>query len=190
MIAVAGMLSVYAARARLGEYAARLIGLLPGVGRRDAGSSDTASKMTGDILALDRTVATRALLWSLAISLAQATMLFFVTRSVAIDLSYPFMVAVSGVIGLSLLLPLSVNGVGTREAILVTAFSAADRSTDAAVAIGLLMLLLAAIGSSPGLIEWVRRTLAGRGRHLEEPAAVAESGRASTLGVESARRRR
>ena len=176
MIAGAGMLSVYAARARLGEYAARLIGLVPGVGRRDAGSSDTASKMTGDILALDRTVATRALLWSLAISLAQATMLFFVTRSVGIDLSYPFMVAVSGIIGLSLLLPLSVNGVGTREAILVTAFSAVDRSTDAAIAIGLLMLVVAAIGSSPGLIEWVRRTLTGSGKRLEKSTAVTESG--------------
>ncbi|MCH8161896.1 MAG: flippase-like domain-containing protein [Chloroflexi bacterium] len=178
MIAVAGMLSVYAARARLGEYAARLIGLLPGVGRRDAGSSDTASKMTGDILDLDRTVATRALLWSLAISLTQATMLFFITRSVGVDLSYPFMVAVWGIIALSLLLPLSVNGVGTREAILVTAFSAVDRSTDAAVAIGLLTLVIVGIGSSPGLIEWVRRTLVGSDRRLEEQAAVAESGRA------------
>ena len=133
--------------------------------------------MTQDILSLDRMVAMRVLLWSLAISLTQATMLFFITRSVGVDLSYLFMVAVWGIIALSLLLPLSVNGVGTREAVLVTAFSAVDRSTDAAVAIGLLTLVIVGIGSSPGLIEWVRRTLVGSGRRLEE-AAVAESGRA------------
>ena len=186
VVAVAGVSFAFAARSRLGDFAARLIEWLPGVGRGDGNTAE----MTEDILSLDRAVAMRVLLWSVAISLTQATMLFFITRAVGIDLSYPFMVAVWGIIALSLLLPLSVNGVGTREAILVTAFSAVDRSTDAAVAIGLLTLVIVGIGSSPGLIEWVRRTLAGRGRRLEEPAAVAESGRASTLGVESARRRR
>lgn len=179
IVSVAAVWFAYVARARLGEIATRLFDWLPGVGRGDAEVSDATSETASDtkqaILSLDRTMAMRGLLWSLAISLAQATMLFFVTRSVGIDLSYPFMVAVSGIIGLSLLLPLSVNGVGTREAILVTAFSAVDRSTDAAVAIGLLMLVLAAIGSSPGLIEWVRRTLVGSGKSLEDPAPAVES---------------
>ena len=176
--AVAGVWLAYVARARLGNITAALIAWLPGAGGEGSNTSETASEMTQDILSLDRMVAMRVLLWSLAISLTQATMLFFITRSVGIDLSYLFMVAVWGIIALSLLLPLSVNGVGTREAILVTAFSAVDRSTDAAVAIGLLTLVIVAIGTSPGVIEWVRRTLSGSGRRLEERAAVAESGRA------------
>ena len=176
-VVVAGVWVAYTMRARLGEIAVRLIERLPGVGHEDADKPGTTSEMTQDILSLDRMVAMRVLLWSLAISLTQATMLFFITRSVGVDLSYLFMVAVWGIIALSLLLPLSVNGVGTREAILVTAFSAVDRSTDAAVAIGLLTLVIVGIGSSPGLIEWVRRTLVGSGRRLEE-TAVAESGRA------------
>ena len=177
VVVVAGVWVGYAMRARLGEFAVRLIERLPGVGQEDADKPGTTSEMTQDILSLDRMVAMRVLLWSLAISLTQATMLFFITRSVGVDLSYLFMVAVWGIIALSLLLPLSVNGVGTREAVLVTAFSAVDRSTDAAVAIGLLTLVIVGIGSAPGLVEWVRRTLVGRGRRLEE-AAVAESGRA------------
>ena len=171
---VAGVWFAYAVRARLGEFAARLIDRLPGLGSADADGADT----TQDILSLNRVVVVRVLLWSLAISFTQATMLFLITRSVGIDLSYPFMVAVWGIIALSMTLPLSVNGVGTREAILVTAFSAVDRSTDAAIAIGLITLVIVGIGSSPGLIEWVRRTLVGSGRQLDEPGAVAESGRA------------
>ena len=201
-VSVAGVWVAYRARARLGEGAARLIDWLPGLGSGDPdapgaapgaapdaapgaapdaapdAAPGAASDAAQDILSLDRTVTLRVLLWSLAISLTQATMLFFITRSVGIDLSYPFMVAVWGIIALSMLLPLSVNGVGTREAILVTAFSAVDRSTDAAVAIGLLTLVIVGIGSSPGLFEWVRRTLLGSGRRLEKPAAVPESGRA------------
>ena len=141
-VVVAGLWVAYTMRARLGEIAVRLIERLPGVGREDADKLGTTSEMTQDILSLDRMVAMRVLLWSLAISLTQATMLFFITRSVGVDLSYLFMVAVWGIIALSLLLPLSVNGVGTREAVLVTAFSAVDRSTDAAVAIGLLTLVI------------------------------------------------
>ncbi len=178
VVAVAGVWIAYVERARLGELAARVIDWLPGmgVGNTDA-APDAAPDTTQDILSLDRKVVVRVLLWSLAISFTQATMLFFITRSVGIDLSYPFMVAVWGIIALSLLLPLSVNGVGTREAILVTAFSAVDRSTDAAVAIGLLTLVIVGIGTSPGVIEWVRRTLAGSGRPLDEAPAIAESGR-------------
>jgi uncharacterized membrane protein YbhN (UPF0104 family) len=177
VIAVAGVWIAYTARAQLGDVAARLIEWTPGLGRGDADTADTASDTTQDILSLDLVVVARVLAWSLVISLTQATMLFFITRSVGIDLSYPFMVAVWGIIALSLLLPLSVNGVGTREAILVAAFSAVDRSTDAAVAIGLLTLVVVGIGSSPGIIEWVRRTVVGSGRP-REVSAVVDSGRA------------
>ena len=103
-------------------------------------------------------------------------MVFVSTRSVGVGLSYPFMVAVWGIIALSLLLPLSVNGVGTREAVLVTAFNAVDESTDAAVAIGLLTLAVVAVGSSPGLIEWLRRFVTGSGRDGDAIPSVAPEG--------------
>ena len=127
-------------------------------------------------MSLNQIVAVRLLLWSLAISMTQATMVFFITRSVGVGLSYPFMVAVWGIIALSLLLPLSVNGVGTREAVLVTAFNAVDESTDAAVAIGLLTLAVVAVGSSPGLIEWLRRFATGSGRNGDETSVAALDG--------------
>ncbi len=147
----------YGQRARLAGLAAAVIERMPGLGETGQGREEVAH----ELVALNRRVWARLGVWSLSIALTQATMLFFLTRSLGIDLSYPYIVAVWGVIAFSLLLPLTVNGLGTREAILVAAFSAADRSTDAAVAIGLLTLAVVAIGSSPGIIEWLRRFLVG-----------------------------
>ena len=141
---------------------------MPGLGERaDAGREEVAQ----EIVSLRRDVWLRLAAWSLAIAMTQATMLFLLTRSLGVDLSYPFIVAVWGVIALSFLLPLTVNGIGTREVILVAAFSAADRSTDAAVAIGLLTLAIVAVGSSPGIVEWLRRFLIGGARQVTDESS-------------------
>ena len=172
LAAVLGVVVLYAVRDRLGEFARAVVQRLPGAAGESAEGGDTAQ----EIMSVNQAVAVRLLLWSLAISMTQATMVFFITRSVGVGLSYPFMVAVWGIIALSLLLPLSVNGVGTREAVLVTAFNAVDESTDAAVAIGLLTLAVVAIGSSPGLIEWLRRFVTGSGRDGDAIPSVALEG--------------
>ena len=161
--AVAGSAALFAQRHRLSSIATMLIERMPGLGdRADAGREEVAQ----EIVALDRAVWLRLAAWSFAIAMTQATMLFLLTRSLGVDLSYPYMVAVWGVIAFSFLLPLTVNGIGTREVILVAAFSAADRSTDAAVAIGLLTLAVVAVGSSPGIVEWLRRFLVGGARQV------------------------
>ena len=161
--AAAGSAALFAQRHRLASVATTLIERMPGLGERaDAGREEVAQ----EIVALHRDVWLRLAAWSLAIAMTQATMLFLLTRSLGVDLSYPYIVAVWGVIAFSLLLPLTVNGIGTREVILVAAFSAADRSTDAAVAIGLLTLAIVAVGSSPGIVEWLRRFLIGGARQV------------------------
>jgi len=168
VVAIAWLAYVF--RSHLMTLAKRVIQWAPFAGG-DVGGDETVE----EILSLDHVVMARLLGWSMATSLTQATMVYFVTRSVGVDLSYGFMLAVWGIIALSLLLPLSVNGVGTREAILVTAFSAVDESTDAAVAIGLLTLAVVAVGSSPGLIEWLRRFLVGGDKSLGAGTAVAQA---------------
>ena len=157
----AGSAALFAQRHRLASIATTLIGRMPGLGER---LGDDREEVAQEIVSLHRDVWLRLAAWSLAIAMTQATMLFLLTRSLGVDLSYPYIVAVWGVIAFSLLLPLTVNGIGTREAILVVAFSAADRSTDAAVAIGLLTLAIVAVGSSPGIVEWLRRFLIGGAR--------------------------
>lgn len=171
LAALVGGAGIYLGRGRLARIAAALIERAPGSGE---GADGDRSEMAHEIVSLNPRVLGGLLGWSLAIALVQATMLFFLTRSLGIDLSYPFIVAVWGIIALSMLLPISVNGIGTREAILVVAFDAADKSTDAAVALGLLVLAVVAVGSTPGAIEWLRRAVTGSGRPASHGTASAD----------------
>lgn len=173
----AGAAALYLARHHIRQYALALIERLPFTAP-DASREDVAE----EIVALNPPVFARLSLWSLAVALTQATMLFCLVRSLNVDLSYHYVVAVWGIIAFSLLLPISINGIGTREAILVVAFHAADESRDAAVAIGLLVVLVGAIGSLPGAYEWLRRSFAGSGAAARAAAPAVPSGAAPAPG--------
>lgn len=166
---VAAGAAVYATRHRLRPLAESLIERLPFMAVE---SESERHGVAEQIVSLNRGVLARLSVWSVLIALAQATMLFFIIRSLNVDLSYGYVVAVWGVIAFSMLLPISVNGLGTREAILVVAFHAADESRDAAVAAGLLVIVVGAIGSLPGVWEWARRALAGGARGSDRPQSA------------------
>ena len=163
---VAAFVVLYAARHRLLELAKAAIERLPF--SADTGEAERHG-VAEQIVSLNRAVIARLSVWSVLIALTQATMLYFLIRSLGVDLSFFYVVAVWGIIAFSMLLPISVNGLGTREAILVVAFNHADKSHDAAVAAGLLVVVFGAVGALPGLYEWVRRAIAGSGRAPEAP---------------------
>lgn len=161
--------ALYAGRSHVRRMIEALIERMPGI----AGGERERAEVAHEVVSMNSRVVARLSIWSFLVCMAQATMLYFLTRSLGVDLSYGFMVAVWGVIAFSFLLPLSVNGVGTREAILVAAFKAVDESTDAAVAIGLLTLAVVAAGSAPGAVEWLRRFFAGSGTPAPADAQAA-----------------
>lgn len=168
-ISIASVVAIavlYAARHRLREFAEAAIERLPFTA--NSGEAERHG-VAEQIVSLNRAVIARLSVWSVLIALTQATMLYFLIRSLGVDLSYFYVVAVWGIIAFSMLLPISVNGLGTREAILVVAFNHADKSHDAAVASGLLVIVVGAVGALPGLFEWVRRAIAGSGRAPETP---------------------
>lgn len=161
VLAVPATAFVWAFRHRLTQLAIELIERVPGLG---AAREEEREEAAHEIVSLTAPVLARIFAWSLVIALTQATMLYFLSRSLGVGLSYPFMVAAWGVVALSMLLPISVNGIGTREAVLIVAFHAAGEPRDAAVALGLLVLAVGVIGSLPGAIEWLRRALGDSGQ--------------------------
>ena len=173
VVALVGGVGAYVARGRLVELAARVIARLPG-----AGTEAEPEEVVEEIRSLNRALLARLFGWSLLSALAQATLLYLLSRSIGVELSYPFIAAIWGIIALTALLPISISGIGTREAVLVAAFSAAGESTDAAIALGLLLLAVAALGYSPGAIEWLRRLSAGGRATI--PSAVPVGGRSSS----------
>ena len=166
-LGLGGALAAYVGRSQFGRLAALVIARFPGASA--IGDGDGTSVLS-ELGALSPRLVARFCVWSLLVALAQATILYLLSRSLGIDLSYPFMVATWGVIALTMLLPLSVGGVGTREAVLVVAFSSVDKSTDAAIALGLLVWVVVALGSLPGAVEWLVRFATGSGRSAREDA--------------------
>lgn len=155
---ILGAAVLYLGRSRLSRVGELLVTKLSGVGATDA------AHISGEITAMRPLVLLRLYGWSILIALVQATMVYLLVRSLGVGLSYPFLVATWGIVALSGLLPLSVSGIGTREAILVVAFDAVGHSPDVAVALGLLVMAVVFIGSLPGALEWLRRLfVAGRG---------------------------
>lgn len=158
-------LAAYAGRERLGRTAAVVVERLPGA---SSISGEDGSSLMSEFEALGTRLLARLIGWSFLVALAQATILYLLSRSLGIDLSYQFLVATWGVIALTMMLPLSVGGVGTREAVLVVAFNSVDRSTDAAIALGLLVWAVVLVGSLPGAVEWMVRFVVGSGGVAQE----------------------
>jgi uncharacterized membrane protein YbhN (UPF0104 family) len=110
---------------------------------------------------------------SLAVAAAQAIASYFAVRAVGIDLSFAFVVAAWGVVALTMLLPLSVNGIGTREGVYVGLFAARDVSAEAAFAASLVVVAAALVAAAPGALEWLYRfTLPRRHAPANDIAAV------------------
>ena len=160
---------LYFGRSRLSRAGELLVAKLSGVGASDA------THISGEITAMRPLVLLRLYGWSLLIALVQATTVYLLARSLGLGLSYPFLVATWGIIAISGLLPLSVGGIGTREAILVVAFGAVGHSADAAVALGLLVVAVVFLGSLPGAVEWLWRLFAA-GRDVSPGAKLAAAG--------------
>ena len=171
VVMVFGVTGLYLARMRLHRALVTLVPRIPGV-RRVLGEPGEGDRVVHEIESVRPATIVRWVVWSVAVALSQASVFYFLSQALGLGLSYWFMTATWGVVALTMLLPLSVNGVGTREGVLILAFDAVDRSADAAVAVGLLVLAVSAVGASPGIIEWLRRFLVG-GERVDEAATAA-----------------
>jgi uncharacterized membrane protein YbhN (UPF0104 family) len=99
---------------------------------------------------------------SLAINLVTASALYVAALSLDIDVSFALMVAAWSVVALSNILPISIQGLGPREGILIVALVGGGESREAGVALGLLWFALLTVSRLPGIFGWLHRpTMAG-----------------------------
>jgi uncharacterized membrane protein YbhN (UPF0104 family) len=83
--------------------------------------------------------------------------LLFVALHIDLDLTY--VIASTSLAGLAALLPISVGGIGTRDATLVILFAMTGHSREEAVALSTLILALNALTWPVGFIAWLWRPL-------------------------------
>ena len=89
-------------------------------------------------------------------------LIYFVTMyllALAIDINIPFLylatcVSISAVITL---IPISLSGIGTRDATLIILFSYLGLSKESAIAFSMMILFMYAVNGSIGLVAWLKK---------------------------------
>ncbi len=99
---------------------------------------------------------------SLLIIFLSTVDLFLVARGLRIEMGFDLAVGLWGVIALTMLLPLSINGLGTREGILVLVITAEGGTAEQAVSLGLLTFALGIGIRLPGALFWLYRPRGAR----------------------------
>ncbi|MPZ24170.1 MAG: flippase-like domain-containing protein [Dehalococcoidia bacterium] len=89
-----------------------------------------------------------------------ATALYVAALALDIHVPFALMVAAWAVVNLSVMLPISIQGLGPREGILIVALVGSGEAQEAGVALGLLWFVLLSASRLPGIVAWFHRPVA------------------------------
>ena len=99
------------------------------------------------------------LVLSIAIGLLRSLVLYLLAVSLSIPVGFGFIVACRSFIGIANVLPITINGVGTRDAVLLLALPLIGVSKEAAIALSCLMFLWLICSRFSGIFFWLKRPL-------------------------------
>ena len=96
---------------------------------------------------------------SIAIYILMSLALYILALAMGIQLPFGFTVACMALIGIVNIIPITVSGLGTRDAILLLTLPLAGYSREAALALGLTAFLWATVFKFSGIIFWLKNPL-------------------------------
>jgi uncharacterized protein (TIRG00374 family) len=96
---------------------------------------------------------------SITIGLLRSLILYLLAISLNIHVSFGLIIACRALFGIVNIIPITVSGLGTRDAILLPALSLSGVSKEFALALGFVAFLWALISKISGIIFWVKRPL-------------------------------
>lgn len=99
------------------------------------------------------------ILIAVALGILRAFILYLLAVSLNIYVGFGFMVACRALIGIVNIVPITINGLGTRDAVLLLALPLANVSKEAAVALSCLMFLWLIITKFSGIFFWLKHPL-------------------------------
>ena len=82
---------------------------------------------------------------------------FFLAKSLGIDISFAYLAICSCIAGLVTLIPISISGIGTRDITLIILFSFFGISRESAVAVSMLILSMSVVMALIGLFCWLKK---------------------------------
>jgi uncharacterized membrane protein YbhN (UPF0104 family) len=172
LIVSGGTLAAVAIALWLSRAAPRL------VRRFEVGPLARLSKLTdvlasSDADALYHGIASRAgqlAFLSVAVLVLQVGSVVLLAESLELHASIALLTAAAAMVVLVVMLPVSILGIGSREATLVVLFTASGQPHEAAVALGVLMFISGLISRLPGALSWWRRSATVPTRAHQQPA--------------------
>ncbi|MGD9052603.1 MAG: lysylphosphatidylglycerol synthase transmembrane domain-containing protein [Desulfobacterales bacterium] len=96
---------------------------------------------------------------SIVIGILRALVLFLLALALNINLSFVFVIACRALIGIVSVIPITINGLGTRDAILLLTLPLANYSKEAAIALSILTFLWLLCFKFSGIVFWLKRPL-------------------------------
>ena len=96
---------------------------------------------------------------SIVIGILRALVLYLLALSLNINLSFVFVIACRALIGIVSVIPVTINGLGTRDAILLLTLPLANYSKEAAIALSFLTFLWLLCFKFSGIVFWLKRPL-------------------------------
>ena len=99
---------------------------------------------------------------SIAIGLLRSLVLYILALALGINVGFGLIVACRAVIGIVNVIPISISGLGTRDAVLLMTLPLAGVSKEAAIALGLLAFVWTMGSKFSGIFFWLKRPLPSR----------------------------
>jgi len=96
---------------------------------------------------------------SIVIGLLRSLVLFLLAISLNLSVSFGFIIACRALIGVTNIIPISISGLGTRDAVLLLTLPLAGVTKEAAIALGFLAFLWTIFYKFSGVIFWLKRPL-------------------------------
>jgi uncharacterized protein (TIRG00374 family) len=96
---------------------------------------------------------------SILIGLLRSLVLYLLALALDIDVGFGLIVACRALFGVINIIPISLSGLGTREAVLLPALSLAGISKELALALGFMAFLLTLCSKFTGILFWLQRPL-------------------------------
>ena len=104
------------------------------------------------------------LILSLGIEIMRALVIYIIAHAIGLSVSFGFMIACTGLIGIANIIPISVHGLGLRDAVLLLTLPLMGYSKEAALALGFAMFLWTLLFKLSGVYYWFKSPLPLKGR--------------------------
>jgi uncharacterized protein (TIRG00374 family) len=101
----------------------------------------------------------KIIILSVGIAVLRSLAFYIIAHAIGLSVSFAFMIACTGLIGLANIIPISIHGLGTRDAVLLLTLPLVGYSKEVALALGFAVFLWTILFKLSGIYYWIKSPL-------------------------------